>query len=390
MVEHRWLRAIGPGVVALGAIVAIGSSAGTARERLWTPLGCAGGVAANVVAAREAEAAAPGNPAIGAWMRLDPTLDADGGLVGQRLSMGMHERSSDRVMELPAESFAAGPFGHVLLIGADDGTVSRLFTIDVATGCTASLAQEADVIRRATISPDGRAVYETRVDRATRADLGIWRRPLDASQPAARALDPLPTDARFGRTWSTEFTWSLEGDRLAIQSCGGVACRTRVVDPAPGGRPTRLVADPTFGPLVGLAGTRVITYDACRGLPCPIVSVDVDSGDQTPLSEAAGLAVLVGTGPGARLVHESGGSSDRRLRSVAPDGQGPADLGAIPAGLRLTPDGARSGSGTRLPPDWVLLSPDGRLPLGAPSAGPRLTLRHVPDGRSVPLDEVTR
>jgi hypothetical protein len=390
MVEHRWLRAIGPGVVALGAIVAIGSSAGAARERLWAPLGCAGGVPADVVAARETAAPSPKDPAVGAWMRLDPTLDADGGLVGQRLSMGLHLRGSDRVMELPAESFAAGPFGQLLLVGADDGTASRLFTIDVATGCTASLARESDVIRRATISPDARAVYESRVDRSTRADLGIWRRPLDAPQPATRVLDPLPADGRFGRTFSTEFTWSLEGDRLVIQSCGAVACRTRVFDPGPHGRPTRLVADPALGSLVGLAGGRAITYGACRGFPCPIVSVDIDSGARTPLSDAAGLAVLVGAGPDARLVHESGGSSDRRLRTVAPDGRGAEDLGPIPAGLRLTPDGASSEDGMRLPPDWVLLSPDGRVPLEALSAGLRLTLRHVPDGRSVPIDEVTR
>ena len=323
-------------------------------------------------------------------MRLDPTLDADGALAGQRLSMGVSERSLTRVMDLPAESFAAGPFGQLLLVGADDGAASRLFTIDVATGCTSSLAQETAVIRRATISPGGRAVYESRVDRATRADLGVWRRSFDPASPATRILDPLPADARFGRTWSTEFTWSVDGDRLAIQSCGATACRTRVFDPARGGRPTRVVADPALGPLVGLAGGRAISYEACRGFPCPIVSVDVDSGEQTVLSEAAGLAVLTGAGSDARLVHESGGPTDRRLRAVTPDGRRETDLGAIPAGLRLTPDAARSGSGTHLPPAWVLLSPDGQLPIGPRSAGSRLTLRHVPDGRSVPLDEVTR
>lgn len=390
MVEHRWLRAIGPGVVALGAVVLIGSSTGAARDRPWAPLACGGGDAARVAAARESAALAPVDVGIGAWMRLDPTLDADGALAGQRLSMGIHERGSARVMELPAESFAAGPFGRLLLVGADDGAASRLFTIDVATGCTSSITQETDIIRRATISPDGGTIYESRVDRTTRADLGVWRRPLDAARAAARVLDPLPADARFGRTWSTEFTWSLEGDRLAIQSCGSAACRTRVFDPARGGRPVRLVADPALGPLVGLAGTRLVTYRACRGLPCPIASVDVDSGDQRLLTEAGGVAVLSGVGPGARLVHESGGASDRRLRSVAPDGRSEADLGALPTGLRLAPDGAASGSGTRLPPGWILLAPDGRLPLGAVSTGPHLTLRHLTDGRSVPLDEVTR
>jgi hypothetical protein len=390
MVEHRWLRTIGPGVVALGAMVAIGSSAGAAQDRPWMPLACGGGEAARVAAARDPGAVTAADPGIGAWMRLDPTLDGDGTLAGQRLSMGIGERGAPRVMTLPAESFAAGPFGRLLLVGADDGVASRLFTIDVATGCTSSIASEPEVIRRATISPDATAVYEIRVDRATRADRGIWRRPLDASRPAVRVLDPIVADGRFGRTWSTEFAWSLEGDRLAAQSCGGAACRTRVLDPGSSGRAARLVADPELGPLIGLAGGRLITYEACRGFPCPIDSVDIDTGDRTRLSDAAGLAVLTGSGVDARLVHESGGGAGRRLRSVAPDGRRATDLGAIPTGLRLAPEGSAVGSGADLPSDWVLLSPDGRLPIEPATASPDLTLRHVPDGRSVHPQEVTR
>jgi hypothetical protein len=109
-----------------------------------------------------------------------------------------------------------------------------------------------------------------------------------------------------------------------------------------------------------------------------------------PLTDAAGLAMLAGTGRDARVVHEWDGPFGRRLRSVSPDGRITADLGAIPDGLRLTPDAVRSESGTRLPPDWVLLAPDGRLPAGPPADAAPPTLRHVPDGRSVPLDEVTR
>ena len=274
-------------------------------------------------------------------------------------------------MDLPAESFAAGPFGRVVLVGADDGTTSRLFTVDVATGCTSSVAEEADVIRRATISPAGDTVFESRVDRTSRADLGVWRRPLDGSRSASRVFDPLPADTRFGRTWSTEFAWSVDGEALAVQSCGEIACRTRVARRGRRRRPVRLVDDPALGPLVGVDGPRLVTYEACRGLPCPIVAVDVDSGARTPLSDAAGFAVLTAPGAEARLVHEADGPSGRRLRSVAPDGRVAADLGPIPTGLRLTPDGPRSGTGTSLPAGWVLLSPDGRLPLDADSGWTR-------------------
>jgi hypothetical protein len=390
MVEHRWLRTIGPGVVALGAVVAISSSAGAARDRPWAPFACAGGGVERVAAVRDRPGPALADLGSTAWMRLDPSLDVDGALVGQRLWVGIHERGSARVMDLPAESFAAGPFGRVVLVGADDGASSRLFTVDVATGCTSSVAEEATVIRRATIGPAGDTVFESRVDRTSRADLGIWRRPLDASRPASRVLDPLPADTRFGRTWSTEFAWSVDGGALAVQSCGEVACRTRVASTDGGAARAGVIDDPRLGPLVGFAGTRLVTYEACRGLPCPIVAVDLVSGARTPLAGAAGSAVLTASGAETRLVHEAAGPSGPRLRSVAPDGRDASDLGPIPTGLRLTTDGARSGTATVLPAAWVLLSPDGRLPLVADPSGPRLTLRHVPDGRSVFFDEVTR
>jgi hypothetical protein len=390
MAEHRWLRAIGPGVIALGAVIGIGSSTQAALDRPWPSLACDGRAGSRVAAVRGMSRMTLADLGTGAWLRLDPTLDADGALIGQRLAIGIHGRGSERVMALPAESFAAGPFGRLILVGADDGVASRLFTVDPATGCMSAIAEETDVVRRATIDPAGAVLFESRVDRATRADLGVWQRPLDRSGPATRVLDPIAGDVRFGRTWSTEFAWALEGDRLAIQSCGETACRTRVLEPAAVGRPVHLVDDPALGPLLGVAGQRLVTYAACRGLPCPIRAVDAVSGDQVPLTDAAGLATLTGAGPDARVVHEWDGPGGPRLRSVSPDGRLVTDLGAIPPGLRLMPDATRSGSATRLPPDWVLLAPDGRLPAGSAPAEARPTLRHVPDGRAVPLDEVTR
>jgi hypothetical protein len=136
-----------------------------------------------------------------------------------------------------------------------------------------------------------------------------------------------------------------------------------------------------------VAGGRVIAQGACRGFPCPLVAVDAATGARQVLAEASGPAVVV-PGRVARVVHEAGGATGPRLRAVGTDGSDATDLGAIPDGLGLGSIGSGRGDGLRLPPGWVLLAPDGRLPLAA--ADPRPTLRHVPDGRSVPLDEVSR
>ena len=197
--ETRWARRLGPGIAALAAVVAIASTTAGAPPPIWDPPDC------------------PGLPSVGprtsaAWFRLDPDLSA-GALVGQRLTIGNAERATQWRMDLDAESFAAQPRGGTVLIGTDDGRASRLSLINVTDACRWTVATSRDVVRSALSTPDGSAVVEHRVDRRTRADLGIWRRSLDGSAPT-RLLPAIPTDDRFGPTWVTELGWSDHGDSL--------------------------------------------------------------------------------------------------------------------------------------------------------------------------------
>ncbi len=318
MVEARWLRWFGPGLVALGAVGLVGSTTLGAGTRTWGPGVCSGSPAARAAVAHDPAAADPAQVRGAPWFRLDPILDRGGALAGQRLAVGLEGDPGARVLDLPAESFAAGPFGRIVLIGSDDGVRSTLRALDVAGGCAWPIATESSVIRRATIDPAGTAIYEMRVDRATRADQGIWLRPMDGRLPARQVLPAPAADGRFGRTWSTELTWDLAGDRLAVQSCGDVACRTRVLDPD--GGPLVMLDAPDLGALVGIDGDRIVTYGACRGFPCPIVATDLGTGRRLTLEPGAGRAVLVATPDGARLVDEVDADGARVLHSVALDG----------------------------------------------------------------------
>jgi hypothetical protein len=369
-------------VVAVGSVASVVIGAGPPH---WTPQACVDGVGPGA-AARVPGPASPGDLAREAWFRMDPRLDRAGALAGQRLAVGLDGNRFSRIMDLPPESFAAGPFGRIILVGTDDGATSRLRAIDVAGACTWDIGAESDVIRRATIDPAGTSVYEMRVDRATREDLGIWSRRLDGSLPAAPFLEPIAVDERFGPTFTTEFAWELSGAALAVQSCGEVACRTRVVDPAGGS--ARAVEEPDLGALVGLDGDRLVTYAACPGLPCPIVSTDLASGARTVLADHAAIAAIVATSDGPRLVHETFDGPTIALRSVALDGSQARGLGAIPEGLRLHATPEIAGTSTRNPSGWVLLSPEGRLPDTGPNT--RTQLRHVTDGTTVQLDEVAQ
>jgi hypothetical protein len=383
VLESRWVRWVGPGVVALGTAGWL-ATATLGAGQTWVPPACAtdGGPAAAAAATPIALSDLGRTP----WYRIDPALDRDGALEGQRLALGTDGDRGSRFLDLPAESFAAGPFGRVVLVGSDDGVTSRLAAIDVVAGCSFDLAEESAVVRRATIDAAGQTLYEMRVDRTTRADLGIWARPLDGSGAAARVLDPIRQDDRFGRTFTTELSWDLAGERLAVQSCGEAACRTRVLDPA--GGPIQAIADPDLGPLVGVDRDELVAYAACPGLPCPIFGIDLRTGSRQVLADAAAASAVIATTDGPRLVHEVLAETGVSLRSVGLDGSAATVVGRLSDGLRLQSIPPIAGAATSVPSGWVLVTPEGRLLPSGPSA--ETQLRHVPDGAAVQLEEATR
>ena len=379
--ELRWLRRLGPPIAALGAVGLLVSGSGGATARIPPSAACTGSPGDATAAARVPDPAAPARLAGESWFRIQPRLDAALALAGQQLEVGWRGGAS-RLLDLPPESFAAGPFGRLVVVGADDGTRSTLRAFDGADPCDWFLATERNVIRRATIDPLGNDVYEFRVDRFNRADLGVWRRPLSGGA-AVRVVPPLPIDERYGPTFSTELSWSDEGDRLVVQSCGFNSCRTRLLDPASGA--IRWVLGEDQGPLLGVAGGKLIGYAACRGLPCPVRAMDLASGMGVTLVEAAGMAGLVATEAGPAVAYETGnGSAELAAVDVATGVVRP--VATLAPGLRLVTEWDGSATRERLPHGWALLSP-----ADAPSASDdQSVLIRLADGATVGLTEVTR
>jgi hypothetical protein len=380
VLEKRWLFRLGPPLAALGVLAAIAADATGAADRTWEPPPCSPGV---VRLDRTATANPPTDidqAASGVWYRLDPQL-VNGELSGQRLAIGWGAMRP-RYVDLPPESFAAGPFGRTVLVGTDDGQSSSLRAIDLLGACAWSIAGDREVIRRATVAPDGRTVYLFRVDRSTRADLGVSRRTIDGGTEAS-VLGPLPADPGFGPTFTTELSWNVESDRLVVQSCAATACRTRLLDPAT--LDTVTMGDGDQGELIGVAeGLAVFRNAACGGLPCPIHSVTIATGEQRSVADRAGLARLVPTPRGARLIHEVaiGGGLGLRVVTLAGDEERTVP---VAAGLRLVPSGSPAGV-TRMPWGWVVLARDGRLGVD-PEAE---TYVRLDDGSAVRRLEVLR
>jgi hypothetical protein len=268
------LALLGAGVFARPPVLA-------AADPPWVPPPCAdappGGWAGTAVG--------PSAPPVST--RLEGVLDRAGTLAAWRLTLGIEGAVPYR-MELPPESSASATVGSIVVVTADDGRRSRVSLVDVGRGCATALPDELDVVRSAVLSPDGQSVVEHRVARVTRADLGIWRVPLDGGRDR-RILGAPAADGRYGRTFVTELRWLADG-RLGATSCGEQRCRTRLLDPATG----KVTAVGPTGPVVGFAmDGAVIAHEACGGFPCALVRHDTDGTART-LAKAAGPATMAG------------------------------------------------------------------------------------------------
>lgn len=334
MESLRWLRLVPLVVViAAGALGPGRAVSGAGNGPAWDPPPCT-------------EADTGGPPGAGTWYRLDPVLDRAGTLAAQRLTTGIAGRPS-RHLDLAPESFASGPLGGLVLAGEDDGSVSRLRLLDPAHGCATAVADEPAVIRSAILDPDGRSIVEHRVDRATRADLGIWRRTIGGS--AVRLLDGLGPDPELGPTFATDLVVAADG-RLVVSSCAMDACHVRVLDPATG----TIDHVRGTGPALGVTGGSLVVRAACPGLPCPVDAIDLVTGRRTTLAEDAGQAVLGGPLE-ANLIFEAAG--DRVTVLGVATGRLAAALEAGGAPLRA---GSTATAGAEAPPGRVALAPRGR------------------------------
>jgi hypothetical protein len=373
-VERRWILRLAPPIAALAAVgvLATTSSGATGRARELPPCD---GAHDRVAAAARAAPPLTLRAADGATRyRLEPRLDPGGTLEGQRLRIDAGGRDPISV-DLHPESAAAGPFGALVLVVDDDGHRSTVRAIDGGAGCAVELGQSDDVVRRATLAPTGDAVYEFRVERETRRDLGVWRRPVNGSGERQILAAP-PDDREFGVTWTTTLAGSADGESLVVQSCGPRQCRSRIV--ASGSGDVEVVAGHGQGQLIGLADGVLVTHAACTGLPCPVLGIDVQTGRSRTIADAAGLATLIQTPAGPRVVSEAG----RGVLAIhRVDGRFDRHVSVADAGLRLVTTADRARGAMRLPPGSVLRSPDGR-------PTPDAVITRLADGASVRLSEV--
>lgn len=275
MARQTWFvrSAAALAITAAAVAVAVGTTAQPAGAAPPGPL-------------EDCDAVPRGPGAGGTWWLRTMELDANGELSGWHLEIGAPGARTRR-LGLPAESSVGGPVGGLIVLTADDGHRSSIRVASAAAGCAGTAHGSAEIVRSAVLRPGLEDVYFHLLRRSDRADLGIWRTALGREAGPQRVLGA-PDDRslrRLGAIWATELRFDAPGGRLAVQSCSPIGCLTRVLDLDAGS--TTTVADDDQGPIVALAGERLITWATCPGLPCAVLAIDMSTGERLVLHPSA-------------------------------------------------------------------------------------------------------
>lgn len=399
MSRCRWLTHAGlPTLLVAGALTAFGGAPPGARgmphdeitgratigRQPTTPTTCVAPAAAGASAAGASAAGA----SRGAWWSTSPVLDGRGDLTGWSLKAGAPGRPALAVT-IPAASVVSGPVVGLVLVSSDDGSRSEVRIVSTARSCSQTIPITEAVARRAIFDPAAEAIYVHLLDRGTRADRGVWRLAADGLEARTRVVAPLdpadPAAARIGIVWSTALELAPDGTHLAVQSCGRLECFTRVVDLA-SGAVVRYV-DPHQGDLLAVEDGRIVTFEACPGLPCPVrLELPATAGRAgltttiAPSVTAAAPALLDGR---LQLVIDTVDGDGSETMAIDPATLGRRSISA--ARLGILPIGARATAGLEVDPGRVALT----FPTDDSPAVSGWSL-DLPSGRILPAAEVSR
>jgi hypothetical protein len=266
----------------------------------------AGGTKAGAAAAAPTTAkAAPAKPAatiapcpplnvarqapLGASFQLDGVLSRNGEQVGLRLTIRPAQAAAVAIA-LPADSFAGDGTGGWLLYGKAVRGGSEVHAVDLAGGCDMRLVRLAGVARGALLDAGASNLYVHSVDAATRADGGVTRVALPTGE-ATTVVPPFIAGEEFGPVFATGLLWSSDGAALAVQSCGALACATRLLDVASGAVTAYGVP---HGELIGVSGEWLYALAFGDARPVPLLAIERAGGAVQVVATAVDEAALVG------------------------------------------------------------------------------------------------
>jgi hypothetical protein len=356
MQQRRWLSLVG---LPLGFVLVAMAVIGLAQPAVRA----GGSLSLSRVTACAAGHGAGGPSRPGTWWKTIDSVDASGALVNRQLFLGEGTAAAANA-QLPVESSVSGPIDGLVVVTSDDGRHSTIVLVDVASRCSLTIDDRADVVRNAIIDPHDGAVFAHVVARDTRADLGTFRIARTGSAwSATLAAGPLTgaLATEVGQVFGTGLAVDAGSRHLAVQSCTDLACLTRVFDLSKPGATPAIVRGQDQGPLLGFAGKDPIAWAACLGNPCAIDAWDVATGHARQLAAGADAAGL--TRDGRRLVAMLASTTGSALAEIDAATGRSTRLRGLPSGASPLGTGPSASAGLEVADDEVAIAIPGGDPV---------------------------
>ena len=269
-----------------------------------------------------------------------------------QLRVGWLDGSVTAELHLAVGAVAGGPSGGTVVTAEDDGSISSVSLVSVATGEMMSLFEVPDHIKAIEIGSDGSAVYYVAGGRDGDSDRGLWRWTAEAG-PEAIDDDAIWSENQEFVTWQMQ--WSPAHGYLAAEACRQRICATRILRSSDASIRTL-----EHGELLGMTDREAVF---ARGTETTATVIDLETLDRSQVDGIDGQAVLVEGGDAAWLAIEVNSENARAYRLDAVNihtGERRTvqqRAASEPTGATIVRSTYRDNSGASVPPGWVLRWP---------------------------------
>jgi len=186
--------------------------------------------------------------------------------------------------------------------GYFDGGRSRVELVDAESGESEVLFESKRPVHNAVVSRDRSTLYAVLLDTLARTEAGVWAFDLATGDSEGQMLLPASRFDPEKGGLIEELYLTPDGSSLVVRDCYR-ECRVRVVDLTNGTVRTVAQKLPAGTSAYGLTNQDIV-FDANCELPCPLLALDLGTGQQSPVGWECSTATIVDSNEGPLVVSD--------------------------------------------------------------------------------------
>jgi hypothetical protein len=206
------------------------------------------------------------------------------------------------------------PFAHRIgrdgvAFGYFDGVRSRVESVDAESGESEVMFESERPVHNAVVSRDRNTLYAVLLDSLARTEAGVWAFDLASGDKEGHMLLPATRFDPEKGGLIEELYLIPDGSSLVVRDCYR-ECRVRVVDLANGKVRTLAQKLPAGTSAYGVTDQKIV-FDANCELPCPLLALDLRTGQQSPVGWGCSTAIVIDSNEGPLVVADGHADSCR-------------------------------------------------------------------------------